>query len=214
MKRYTIAGDNPVWQVVEPVLLRTWAQGMLKATSRALFLCNASGLLMAQFFFILSLVWRVMVIGVLIGVMLVAFGDLFQSALLAPFHGSSPIREDQTIPYWVYQLVGFVVLIKSVLFVFGSNFSAWVRDTSLFSVFILTGGLALRWMAKGLLSGGYFPQLAAKSEFMGVYIASTMAVAPPELKHRFDRLYDLYLGSNDPEKRQELEALCGEIWGI
>lgn len=53
MKRYTIAGDNPVWQVVEPVLLRTWAQGMLKATSRDLFLCNASGLLMAQFFFIL-----------------------------------------------------------------------------------------------------------------------------------------------------------------
>jgi len=110
--------------------------------------------------------------------------------------------------HWLYQLLGYVILIKSIIFTFGKNFTSWVNDSALYILMIITGMFPLKWIAQGLINARYFAQLLAKSPFMGMHIAQTITAAPPEIRNKYDRLYDLYTNSNKEEKRKELEELC------
>ena len=109
---------------------------------------------------------------------------------------------------WVYKLLGYVILIKSVIFVFGKNFTDWVRDTALYLLMMVTGMIPLKWIARGLIKENYFAQLAAKKSFMGVHMAQTISAAPPEIEQKHDKIIDLYQKSNDENARKQLEELC------
>lgn len=109
---------------------------------------------------------------------------------------------------WIYKLLGYVILIKSVLFVFGKNFTDWVQDTTLYLLLMVTGMIPLKWIARGLIKESYFAQLAAKTSFMGMHMAQTISAAPPEIKQQYDKMIDLYQKSNDEKARKQLEELC------
>ena len=109
---------------------------------------------------------------------------------------------------WIYHVLGYVILIKSVIFVFGKNFTDCMQDTALYLLFIVTGMIPLKWIARGLIKENYFVQLFAKKRFMGMHIAQTISAAPPEIEQLYDKIFDLYQKSNDENARKQLEEMC------
>ncbi len=52
-KKYSISGvSNPIWQIVEPVILKTWADGMRKASYPQLYLIHFMALLLSAIMFL------------------------------------------------------------------------------------------------------------------------------------------------------------------
>jgi hypothetical protein len=84
-----------------------------------------------------------------------------------------------------------------------------MRDTVLYISLILGLMFPLIWLAKGLQSENYFAQLLAKAPYMGVHLTQTIAAAPQSIVREWDRVFDLYLNSNNDSSRQELEELAG-----
>ena len=68
----------------------------------------------------------------------------------------------------------------------------------------------LRMIARGLQNETYFAQYVAKTSFMGTYIVQTMTATPPDDQIKSDRIFDLYLNSNQPTAREQLERLSDE----
>jgi len=63
-KKYTIAGENnPIWQIVEPVILKIWADGMRKASYSQLYLIHFMALLLSTVMFLGGFVLRLLLIG-------------------------------------------------------------------------------------------------------------------------------------------------------
>jgi len=105
------------------------------------------------------------------------------SAVFSSFGVEATIRSDiKESTLWIYELLGYVILIKSVIFVFGKNFTDWVQDTALYLLMVVTGMIPLKWIARGLIKENYFAQLAAKTSFMGMHMAQTISAAPPEIE--------------------------------
>lgn len=211
-KKYTIAGvGNPVWQLAEPVILRIWAEGMCKASYSELYLIHCMALLMSTLMFLGGLILRLLVVASVLFVGYVTFEHTLALALTAVFPSIELETTKSSVPeraLWLYQLLGYIILIKGTIFVFGKNFTDWVSDSVLYVLIMITGMMPLKWLAHGLLTENYFAQLLAKSSFMGMHIAQTIAAAPPEIRNKYDRIYDLYANSNREEKRKELEELC------
>lgn len=210
-KRYTIAGEaNPVWQIVEPVILKTWADGMRCASYSQLYLIHIMGLLVSTGMFLGSLILRLLLVAL---VLLMGYALFEQPLSLAfdavfPSTGFNLTMNFDRSSLWPYQLLGYVILIKSVLFVFGKNLTDWVQDTVLYMLMMITGMIPLQWIALGLLKENYFAQLVAKTSFMGIFMAQTILAAPAAARNKYDKIYDLYKNSNNEEKRRELEHLC------
>lgn len=210
-KKYTIAGEaNPVWQIVEPVILKTWADGMRGASYSQLYLIHIMGLLVSTGIFLGSLILRLLLIAL---ILLMGYA-LFEQPLSLAFDAVFPstgfnltMNVDRN-GLWPYQLLGYVILIKCVLFVFGKNLTDWVQDTVLYMLMMITGMIPLQWIALGLLKENYFAQLLAKTSFMGIFMAQTILAAPETARNKYDKIYDLYKNSNNEEKRRELEYLC------
>ena len=212
-KKYTIAGEsNPIWQLVEPVILKTWADGMCKASYPQLYIIHFMALLLSTAMFLGGFVLRVL----LVGFILLLGYIIFEESLTLAFSGVFPSFGIETTimanvdisNLWIYKLLGYVILIKSVLFVFGKNFTDWVQDTTLYLLLMVTGMIPLKWIARGLIKENYFAQLAAKTSFMGMHMAQTISAAPPEIKQQYDKMFDLYKKSNDEEARKQLEEMC------
>ena len=212
-KKYTIAGENnPIWQLAEPVILKTWAEGMTKASYPELYLIHFMALLISTGMFLGGFILRILVVAFILFVgyiifeqtLALAFTSIFPSIVL----DTTTNRNVAEGSLWFYQLLGYVILIKSVLFIFGKNFTGWVQDSLLYILMMTTGMIPLVWIANGLLKENYFAQLIAKSSFMGMHIAQTISAAPPEIRNEYDRIYDLYTHSNREDKRRELEELC------
>lgn len=212
-KKYTIAGENnPVWQLAEPVILKTWAEGMCKASYSELYLIHCMALVMSTIMFLGGLTLRLVVVAFV----LFAGYAIFEQTLALAFTAVFPSIEFVTTrqsnitegSFWLYRLLGYVILIKSIIFIFGKNFTSWIIDSALYILIMVTGMIPLKWIAQGLLKEKYFAQLLAKSSFMGMHMAQTIPAAPPEISNKYDRIYDLYTNSNKEEKRKELEELC------
>ena len=101
-----------------------------------------------------------------------------------------------------------VVLVLRVL---GRPLIEWGRDVFLYALFMITLMVPLKWIARGLLRENYFAQVVAKSSFMGVHMAGTIAAAPPEINSLYDQIFKLYRDSNDQRTREELEQLCAQV---
>jgi hypothetical protein len=210
-KKYTIAGEtNPVWQIVEPVILKTWAEGMRGASYSQLYLIHLMGLLVSTGMFLGGLILRLLLVAL---ILLMGYALFEQPLSLAfdavfPSTGFNLTMNVDGNSLWLYQFLGYVILIKSVLFVFGRNFTDWVQDTALYMLMMITGMIPLQWIARGLLKENYFAQLLAKTSFMGILMAQTISASPATARNKYDKIYDLYMNSNKEEKRRELEHLC------
>ncbi len=212
-KKYTIVGEsNPIWQLVEPVILKIWSDGMCKASYSQLYLIHFMALLLSTVMFLGGFVLRILLVGVLLFLGYVVFEEsltLVFSAVFPSFGMDTTIMNNvDESSLWVYQLLGFVILIKSVIFVFGKNFTDWVKDTALYLLMMATGMIPLKWIAQGLTKENYLAQLAAKTSFMGVHMAQTISAAPPEIEQQHDKIINLYQKSNDENARKQLEELC------
>ncbi|MBW2324248.1 MAG: hypothetical protein JRF41_12170 [Deltaproteobacteria bacterium] len=213
-KKYTIAGvNNPIWQLVEPVILKTWADGMCKASYPHLYQIHFVALLIATVDFLGRFFLRI----ILVGAILLLGYAVFEESLTLAFSAIFPsfgidtniMSNSDTSSLWIYHVLGYVILIKSVIFVFGKNFTDWVQDTALYLLIMVTGMLPLKWIARGLIKENYFAQLAAKNtRFMGMHMAQTILAAPFDIKERYDKLFDLYQRSNDENARKQLEEMC------
>ena len=63
-KKYTIVGENnPLWQLVEPVILKMWADGMRKASYPKLYLIHFMALLLSTAMFLGGFVLRIFLVG-------------------------------------------------------------------------------------------------------------------------------------------------------
>ena len=212
-KKYTIAEEsNPVWQIVEPVILKIWADGMCKASYSHLYLIHFMALLLASFMFLGGFLLRALLVGT---ILLLGYAVFEESLTLAFSTVFSSFGIDTTImnnvdesSLWIYQILGYVILIKSVIFVFGKNFTDGVQDIALYLLMMVTGMIPLKWIARGLTKENYFAQLAAKTRFMGMHMAQTISAAPHEIEQQHDKIIDLYQKSNDENARKQLEELC------
>jgi hypothetical protein len=212
-KKYAIAGEsNPIWQIVEPVVLKIWADGMRKAAYSQLYLIHFMALLQSTVMFLGGFVLRVL----LIGFILFLGYAIFEESLTLAFSAVFPSFETTTTiitnvnenTLWLYRLLGYVILIKSVIFVCGKNLTNWIQDTLLYVLIMVTGMIPLKWIAQGLIKENYFSQLAAKTSFMGMHMAQTISAAPPEIEQKYVKIIDLYQKSNDENARKQLEELC------
>jgi len=211
-KKYTIAGDNPIWAMAERVILKTWADGMLRASYPQLYLIHSTALLFSTGMFLGGFVLRLLAAASILFLGYAFFEQAFVLAFSAVFPS---IALDASInnnvdesSLWLYELLGYVILIKSVVFLFGKNFTEWVQDSMLYLLIMATSMIPLKWIARSLIKENYFAQLIAKTSFMGGHIAQTICAAPPEILNRYDKIYDLYNNSNREDKRRELEKLC------
>ncbi len=154
-KKYTIAGENnPIWQIVEPLILKTWADGMRKASYPKLYLIHFIALLLSTVMFLGGFILRVLLIGSILFLGYAVFEEsltLAFSAVFTSFEINTTIMNNiNESGLWVYNLLGYVILIPSVLFVFGKNFTDWVGDTALYLLMMVTGMIPLKWIARGL----------------------------------------------------------------
>lgn len=212
-KKYTIAGEsNPMWQLAEPAILKTWAEGMAKASIPDLYLTHVMALFMSSIMFLGGFILRLLVVGVTLLIGYVLFEQTLSLAASAVIPGietgGAAVRDLGEGKQWPYQMLGYVIIIKATIFVFGSNFTSWLSDCSLYLLLMILGMVPLKWIAGGLLKDNYFAQLIAKSSFMGVEIAQTISAAPRETRERYERIYELYLNSNSEVERRELEKFC------
>jgi len=210
-KKYTIAGEtNPVWLTVEPVILKTWADGMRNASFSQLYLVHFMGLLVGTGMFLVGFILRLLVVALILIIGYTFFEQSLRLAFDAVFPSNGLNLTIDIDKNWLlfYQILGYVILIKSVIFVFGNNFTDWVQDTLLYLLMMVTGMIPLQWIARGILNENYFAQLFAKTSFMSMLIAQTIAAAPAESRNKYDKIYDLYMNSNKEESRRELEDLC------
>ena len=111
---------------------------------------------------------------------------------------------------WVYQLLGYAIIIKSVLLIFGDNFKDFIVESILCQLFFLTNMLPLLYLAKGLKKESCIAQLIAKKPLMGMLVVQFVAAMPPDSISRWDKVFDLYEHSNHSTSREELERLAEE----
>ncbi|MBW1796214.1 MAG: hypothetical protein JRI94_11975 [Deltaproteobacteria bacterium] len=212
-KKYTITGENnPIWWLVEPVILKTWAEGMCKASYPQLYLIHFMALLLSTVMFLGGFVLRILLVGTILFLGYAVFEEsltLAFSAVFPSFGMDTTIMNNvDESSLWIYQVLGYVILIKSVIFVFGKNFTDWVQDTALYLLMMVTGMIPLKWIARGLIRKNYFAQLAAKTSFMGMHMSQTISAAPPDIEQQYSKIFDLYQKSNDENARNQLEELC------
>lgn len=210
-EKYTIASENnPVWQMVEPLLFSTWAEGVQEATIPKLYAFHFVALMMGTVFFLVGFLGRLGIISIVLMVFYIIFPGAFSLSLTAifPTIGMDLGANINTGSVLLYQLLGYVALIKSVLFLFGKYFRKWILETIFYLLQMLTGMLPLRWIAGGLREEKYLAQLFARSDFMSMFMPGSITAAPATIVKQWDDLIDLYRDSNREESRKKLENLC------
>lgn len=218
-RKYTITVEsNPVWQLVEPAILKLWATGMLKASYASLYLVHVMTLLVATAMFAVSLCFRLLLLAAILVLAYFAFKEVLTDSLgtvlVLPETDGVRATSPPSDELWMHQLAGYIIVITAVVFILlllGKLFMTWVRDVALYLFFMITFMVPLKWIARGLLRESYFAQVLARSSFMGAHISATMAATPPEITRQHDRLVELYQRSNDESTRSELEQLCARV---
>jgi hypothetical protein len=209
-KKHSIPGDNnPCWTLAEPILLQIWAEGILSSTYLGLQLVNLFSLIVSIFFFLLGTTLRLMAAASLLFLAFLIFPETLSTCFNLLFSDWTPnYIVSNAGSQWLYVLLGYAILIKSILFVLGSNFSDLVRDTVIQISLMLTNMVPLKLIARGLQKENFLAQAVAKTAFMGVYIVQTMTATPMRFQREWDKVFDLYLKSNRPSERDELERIA------
>lgn len=217
-KKYTIAGEeNPNWVIAEPILLKIWADGILKASLRRLQYIQILSWIVSVIFFLGGFALRLSLVGLILLGGYWLFPQTFLMALDLVFSsveiGGVEYARFSKSYLWLYELLGYVIVIKAVIFLLGGGFVTFVKDSCLYFLLILTNMFPLKIIAKGLQRGDYFAQLIAKTSFMGMNMAQSIRAAPLNERSQWDRVLGLYENSNNPLAREELEKLAEEFSG-
>ncbi|OHV78491.1 hypothetical protein [Ensifer sp. LCM 4579] len=210
--RYTIAGEsNPYWVLVEPILLRIWADGIAKTSSLSLQMANGLALIVNVIGFATGVILRLAAAGALIFAAYLLFPQTVEialgSVLSVPYTVAAPAS---VASLWTYELLGYVIVVTSIVFVLGGSLSGFIGELLLYLLFAITHMVPLRLLAVGLRNENYWAQAIAKTSFMGMYLVQSVAVFPDEARAEWDRVFDLYSKSNTPQGREQLERLADE----
>src|SRR5260370_814219 len=120
--RYTIAGENnPYWVLVEPILLRVWADGISKARSIDLHIVNGLSLIVSGVGFVFGLLVRAAAVGVFLIIGFLLFPQTIELALGSLFSSLSSLDQGAMSPSWIYRLTGYAIVVSSVVFVLGER---------------------------------------------------------------------------------------------
>jgi len=205
--RHTLATEsNPSWLIAEPVLFDIWAAGILKTSSGKLQLVNALSFFTSAFFFAGGMALKIAAVITTLFLGYLCFPQTLLASLDAVFSGLNISDGDfNGNRPWLYELLGYIIVIKSVLFLLGKGFANFIGETCFQLLLALTNMMPLRLIAKGLQKENYVAQLIAKTSFMGMFLSQTIAVTPNS--EQWDKVFDLYSKSNDSAAREELEEL-------
>lgn len=211
-KKYNIAGEsNPYWQLTEPMLLKIWAKGICEASCPKLHLILFYDLLSSTFLFLVGFLLNVSAVALFLSIgyyffkdsLLLAFNTVFSSYEIGTSISIS-VEEDKI---WIYKLLGYVILIKSVIIIVGTDFTSFMFEIIMYVLMAITNMFPLKWVARGLKKEKYYAQYLAKTSYMAIIITNTVLAFPPEIKLEYDNIFRLYMDSNNEDVRKELERL-------
>jgi hypothetical protein len=202
-----VGENNPYWIMAEPMLLKIWADGILRTPSLNLHFANVFSLIVNMIFFSGGVALRPA--AVMAALLLGYFA--FPRTLFVAFETivDTDFEASGINNLWLYRLLALAILIKVSLFLF-NGFTVFARDLLIYLALMLTNMTPLRIIAKGLQNERYFAQCIAKTSFMGTYIVQTMTATPFENQGKWDRVFNLYMNSNQPSAREQLEHLSDE----
>lgn len=184
---------------------------MISASLGYLYLAIFFGLLVKTCFFLLGLLARVSVLGAVYFAAYLIFEQhlllVVDSVLSTAELGIIARSAISTDTLWIYELIGYVVLVLTILVLFGSNLATFLQEACIDILLMLTGMLPLLLVARGLQRDNFFAQLIAKSPVGAGYLPTTIAAASRTIEQEWDKVFDLYMHSNDEAARKELERL-------
>jgi hypothetical protein len=208
---YTIAGENnPYWVLVEPILLRIWADGIPKASSIDLHVVNGLSLVVSAVGFAFGLLVRAAAVGGFLIVGFLLFPQTIELALGSLFSSLSSVDQMAMSPSWIYRLTGYAIVITSVAFVLGDRLFRFLGEFLLYLLIAVTHVAPLRLLAFGLRKENYVAQAIAKTSFMGMYLVQSVGGLPDESQAEWNRALDLYTRSNTSSGRDQLEKLADD----
>ena len=205
-KKFNICGDeNPYWLMVEPILFDIWADGIQKTKTGQLQGINILSWVLGVSAFLGRVILKLAFLASMLFICYSIFPETLSKSFDLIFS-----RMYMGNDLWAYQLLGYAIIVPSVLFIFGGYFKAFIFDSCLTLLLLLTNMLPLRYLAKGLKKESYVAQLIAKFPFMGVHIVTYAIGMHRDSMNQWDKVFDLYLNSNRPSAREELERLAEE----
>ena len=205
-KKFNTCGEaNPYWLMVEPILFDIWADGIQKTKTGQLQGINVFSWVIGISKFLGEIILKLAFLASILFICYSIFPETLSKSFDLIFS-----RKYMGSDLWPYQLLGYVIIVLSALFIFGSYFKEFVFDSCLTLFLLLTNMLPLRYLAKGLKKESYVAQLIAKFPFMGVHIVTYAIGMHRDSMNQWDKVFDLYSNSNRPLAREELERLAEE----
>ena len=205
-KSFNIATENnPNWQIAEPILLDIWADGIPKSKYRLLHLANLMSWSFAAPLFLGGVVLRSSLVVSFLFICYVIFPNILTTSFDLIFSGKQMDSD-----FWAYQLLGYVIIIKSTLFIFGDGLKDFITQSIICLLLFLTNMLPLKYFAKGLRKENYIACALVRNELIGMLMVQFKAAFPSDIDREYDQVFDLYLDSNNLASREELERLAEE----
>lgn len=103
-----------------------------------------------------------------------------------------------------------MIVVTSIVFVLGGKLFDFLGELLLYFLFAVTHMVPLRLLAAGLRNENYWAQTIAKTSFMGAYLVQSVGMFPDKARTDWDHVFGLYLRSNTPDGREQLEKLADE----
>lgn len=205
-----ICDNDPLWLIVEPTLLKIWAEGIRKAPYLKLYTIH----LLTLFFTIVQLLWGFFIRVLFIGIMLFLLWAIWSEPLILSIKAVFPslnifsneisnMARDNNL--WICHLLGYLILIKSLLFISGKYFVDGLQELILCLFMLTTGCAFLKWKPESVYK--YSPIM---SRVMGQYASKIIVAGPSEIEQQYLNILELYQkhrGWNVQGIKKELEVL-------
>lgn len=186
-KRIVLDADNPLFREVQPVVLDIFCHGIRATNPSKLMVGALVSIVLAPFGWMLVVLGRAVHVVIFLAVWwalrdsINAFGSLDRIVLTV---GLVAIFYRQIHDELLGMILNFLVLV--------------------------TAGGFLRWVCNGYVSGGAFRQRVLTTEPMQALAGTFVAAIPNQHRSRYDKVMDLYLDSNRPDKEEKLRSMLRE----
>lgn len=187
--RIIIEGDNELMKETRPVIFDLFCRGTQVCSGAQLAGCAFLSIVLSP------LSWPIMVVK--------------RSVHLLIFFAAWWVVESSIAQLGVAEEL---ILTVGLVLIFYQDIYSELTDLLVNLTIILSAGRALRWACSGYLSGTGFRQQLVNSQMMEKNIVAMVAVLPEPYKNKFDRIFNLYMESNQPEKEQQLRILIKRYW--
>lgn len=183
-KRIVLHADNPLFREVHPVVLDIFCHGIRAANPSKLMVGALVSIVLAPFGWIMAVLGRAVHV-----VIFLAVWWFLRDSINA------------------FGSLDRIVLTVGLVAIFYRQ----IHDELLgnFLVLVTAGGF-LRWICNGYLTGGAFRQKILTTEPMQAFAGPFVAAIPDQHRTRYDKVMDLYLNSNRPDKEEKLRSMLRE----